>query len=320
MPIVDMPLEELRRYPGRTSAPADFDTFWDKSLREQAAVDPQVELREAKFQTPFAQCFDLYFTGVKGARIYAKYVRPVNAAAPHPAVLKFHGYTGDCGDWNELLPYAAAGMSIAAMDCRGQGGRSEDVGGVRGNTHHGHIIRGLAEMDPEKLLFRDIFLDSAQLARVVMGSDEVDADRVGAFGGSQGGALTLACASLVPQIRIAAPMYPFLCDYRRVWDMDLDVDAYAELKEYFRHFDPRHEQEQAIFGMLDYIDLQFLASRIRAQLTMFTGLMDNICPPSTQFAAYNKMVCKKNVVLYPDFGHEWLPDALDMTYQLMLAL
>src|SRR5690606_27487397 len=102
------------------------------------------------------------------------------------------------------------------------GGQSEDTGGVKGTTRDGHIVRGLDD-SPDNLLFRHIFLDAAQLAGIVMGFDEVDATRVGAFGGSQGGALTLACAALEPRIRRAAPTFPFLCDYQRVWEMDLTV-------------------------------------------------------------------------------------------------
>ena len=153
-----------------------------------------------------------------------------------------------------------------------------------------------------------------------MSFPEVDASRVGAMGGSQGGALTIACAALEPRIQRAAPMYPFLCDYRRVWEMDLATGAYSELKEYFRLFDPRHLREDAVFTTLGYIDLQFLAPRIQAETYMFTGLMDTICPPSTQFAAYNHMTCKKRVEIYPDFGHEGLPEADDLTFQFMLGL
>ena len=53
---------------------------------------------------------------------------------------------------------------------------------------------------------------------------------------------------------------------------------------------------------------------------MFTGLMDNICPPSTQFAAYNKMTAKKNVVIYPDFGHEALPHSNERIFSFMRGL
>jgi cephalosporin-C deacetylase len=319
MPIVDMPLSQLREYQGRNPRPADVDDFWDGGLAEMRAVDPKVELTPHELAAPFAECFDLYFTGVGGARVHAKYLRPRNAREPHPAVLQFHGYSGSSGDWCDKLGYVAQGFSVAALDCRGQGGLSEDVGGVRGNTLRGHIIRGLDD-SPEKLLFRQIFLDTAQLAHIVMEMPEVDESRVGATGGSQGGGLTLACAALVPRINRAAPVFPFLCDYQRVWEMDLAAGAYEELRTFFRMFDPRHEREEEIFTRLGYIDNQHLAHRIRAEVLMAVGLMDTICPPSTQFAAYNKIPSKKDLLIYPDYGHEGLPGSSDRIFEFMAAL
>ena len=309
MPLIDMPLPKLKRYRGRNPKPTDFKRYWDRALKEMRAVDPQVELVPSDFKTSVADCFDLYFTGVRKARIHAQYIRPRHCARPHPAVLQFHGYTGSAGPWCEKLNYAALGFSVAVLDCRGQGGLSEDTGGIKGTTYRGHIIRGLSD-GPDQLLFRHIFLDAAQLARIVMGLPEVDALRVGAMGGSQGGGLTLACAALEPRIRRAVPTFPFLSDYRRTWEMDLAKGAYEELQTYFRQFDPRHEREADIFYRLGYIDVQHLAPRIRARVLMGTGLMDITCPPSTQFAAYNKIRSPKAMVLYPDFGHEGLPLSL----------
>ncbi|MNE28117.1 Cephalosporin-C deacetylase [compost metagenome] len=236
---------------------------------------------------------------------------------PQPAILQFHGYTGDSGDWQDKLAYASLGFSVLALDCRGQGGSSEDTGGVKGNTHNGHIIRGLDD-HPDNLLFRHIYLDTVQLARIAFGLPGVDPQRVYAMGGSQGGALTIACAALEPRVTKLAPIYPFLCDYKRVWEMDLDKDAYQELNIYFRKFDPLHEREDEIFEKLGYIDLQYLAPRIQGEVLFFTGLMDTICPPSTQFAAYNKITSPKQLVVYPDFGHEWLPGSADRTMQFFL--
>ena len=319
MPIIDKPIEELKAYQGINPRPADMEEFWDAALEEMHALDGEVELVEADFQTATAACHDLFFTGVGGARIHAKYLRPRGVAEPHPAVVQFHGYTGSSGDWAEKLPYVSIGFSVAALDCRGQGGRSEDVGGIRGTTYRGHIIRGLDD-DPRKLLFRSIFLDTAQLARIVMAMDEVDAERVGAFGGSQGGGLTLACSALEPGIRRAAPTFPFLCDYRRVWEMDLAKAAYEELRTFFRQFDPTHEREQEIFTRLGYIDVQHLAHRIRAEILMGTGLMDEVCPPSTQFAAYNKITSDKQMIVYPDYGHEGLPGFSDRVFEFLAGL
>ena len=321
MPLTfDMPLEELRDYQGINPKPADFDLYWDAALSEMNAVDPQVEIVPDKaFQVPFATCSHLWFTGVDNARIHAKIIQPKSTPHPHPAVLQFHGYSGDCGSWTDNLGLAASGFTVAALDCRGQGGLSEDVGGVRGTTLRGHIVRGLDDAS-EKLLFRSVFLDTAQLVKIVMAMDDVDETRVGAMGGSQGGALTLACVALEPRIKRAAPMFPFLCDYLRVWQMDQAKDAYDELKDFFRHHDPQHKRENELFERLGYIDIQHLAPRIKAEVMIGTGLMDTICPPSTQFAAYNKIDSKKSMEIYPDFGHEDLPGFRDKAMQFMLGL
>lgn len=321
MPLTfDFPLEKLQTYTGINPKPADFEAFWDASLAEMHALDARVEMIPAAFQAPHAECFDLYFTGTGGARVHAKLLRPRNPAHNHPAVVQFHGYGGSAGDWNSKLGWVGAGFTVAALDCRGQAGSSEDNGGVKGNTQRGHIIRGLAEArdgEPKKLLFRQIFLDCAQLAGIVMGLPGVDPQRVAAMGGSQGGALTVACAALEPRICRAAPVFPFLSDYQRVWEMDQAKDAYAELKDFFRQFDPRHEREQEVFSALGYVDIQHLAQRIKGDILWFTGLMDTICPPSSQFAAYNKITAAKEMVIYPDFGHEDLPGHMDLTFTFL---
>lgn len=313
MAVFELPVSELYRYTGRNERPDDFDAYWDRAIAEMESLGAECTLTPARFVFPNVECFDLVFTGVGGARIHCRYARPAKREEPLPAVCMFHGYSGDCGSFSSMLHFVAAGFAVASMSCRGQGGLSEDPASVKGNTLHGHIIRGLADPNPDKLYYRNVFLDTAQLARIVMAMPEVDASRVCATGGSQGGGLTLACAALTPNLFRAAPRCPFLCDYRRVWEMDLDVDAYAELREYFRHSDPRHEREAEIFTRLGYIDNQFLAPRIQAEILMFTGLMDPICPPSTQFAAYNRITSSKRVLLYPDFFHEDYPDQDDIT-------
>jgi len=71
----------------------------------------------------------------------------------------FHDHTESARDYSAMLPYAAASYS----DCRG----SEDIGGVRGYTYHGHFIRSLTETDPERLLYRSVVLDAVQLVHIV---------------------------------------------------------------------------------------------------------------------------------------------------------
>src|SRR5687768_10024552 len=112
MPLFDLPLSELHAYQGRNPRPEDFDAYWEAGLAEMRAVEPAVELVPHPYPAAFAECFHLYFTGVGGARVHAKYLRPKGVPGPHPAVVQFHGYSGNSGDWYEKLPYVAQGFSV----------------------------------------------------------------------------------------------------------------------------------------------------------------------------------------------------------------
>jgi cephalosporin-C deacetylase len=319
MPLVDKPLHELQNYKGISPKPADFDDYWDRGLAELAKIDPQPEFIPVQpLGNVNADLFDLYFTGIGGARVYAKYLRP-RGKKSCPAILEFHGYSGDSGDWSGKMNYVGEGFVFASLDCRGQGGRSEDNLQVIGNTKEGHVIRGIDDK-PEKLLFRQIFLDTAQLARIVLAQPEVDPARVASMGGSQGGALALVCAALEPRIARCVSIFPFLSDYQRVWEMDLAKDAYQDIKAYLRRFDPLHERIGELFHKLGYIDVKNLTPRIKAEVLMAITLMDNICPPSTQYAAFNHISAKKKALVYPDFGHEGLPGFPDHAFKFLMEL
>lgn len=316
MAVVDMPLEKLQKYFGSSPCPADFDAFWDKALSQMKSIKADVEIKEADFKAPAVKCYDMFFTGAGGARVHAKLLKPAVIKTPAPALIEFHGYTGHSGEWASKLAYAASGFVVASLDARGQAGLSQDVTATFGYTYMGQIVRGVKE-GPENLYFRNVFLDTAQLAGIVMDMPEVDESRVAAKGGSQGGALTLVCAALEPRIKCAASYFPFLSDYKRVWEMDLGTQAYNEIKEYLRRIDPRHEKIEDFFNTLSYIDIQNLSKRIKADTLVFLSLRDDICPPSTQFAAFNKITAPKVGKIYPDHGHEALPGADDIAFEFI---
>jgi cephalosporin-C deacetylase len=318
MPLTfDMPFDELLTYQGSTPRPADFDEYWARALADLADQPADVEITPAEFQTPFARCSHLRFTGTGGARVHAKLLQPHQPQGP--AVLEFHGYSGDSGDWVTKLSYVALGYTVATLDMRGQAGLSVDEIPVAGWSMASYLLRGIDDK-PDNLLYRQLYLDTARLAQIVMELDGVDQNRVGATGYSQGGGLTLACAALEPRVKLAAPVYPFLSDYRRAWELDLEKAPYDEITEYFRKRDPLHQREDEIFTRLGYVDVQHLAPRVQARTVLTVSLNDRVCPPSTQFAAYNKLTCEKSYRLYPDFEHEKLPGTDDAIYSLLSTL
>jgi cephalosporin-C deacetylase len=309
----ELSYEELIAYQGTNPRPDDFDQYWDKALAELAGVDPDAQLEPATdFPLPFARAEHLYFNGTGGYRVHAKVIRPQNPSGP--AVLMFHGYGGEQPKWIDLLPYAARGFTIAALDVREQVAFRTPSQQPNSFSLRNHLVEGLDD-GPEGLLYRHVFLDTRRLADIIRGLPEVDESRVATTGWSQGGGLSLVAAALTPEIKYAASVYPFLTDYRRAWDLNLDKDPYNEITTWFRKRDPRHLREDEVFTTLGYIDLQHLAPRIQAEVTLYVGLEDETCPPSTQYAAYNKITSAKELRLYPDFGHDDLPGAMDEIYQ-----
>lgn len=314
MPTFEMSMDELRRYRGCSPLPDDFDAYWARGLADLEATGLEYTLEPADFKAPGIVCGHLWFTGIGQARIHCKFLRPAQVNEPLPGVVSYHGYTHHSGEWVNLLPFAYAGQVVLAMDVRGQGGLSQDTSTADGPSLYGQIVRGAADPDPDRLFFRNVYLDAVKATRILMAMDFVDPDRIGVFGNSQGGTLSLVAAALNPRIKLAAPIHPFLSDFRRIVEMDLNKGPYECLYLYFKKYDPLHEREDAFFNRLGYIDVQNFAGRIQARVLWQTGLMDTTCPPSTQFAIYNKLNCPKEMKISPDYAHEPIIDAFDRIF------
>lgn len=110
------------------------------------------------------------------------------------------------------------------------------------------------------------------LCRLVRELDGIDTSRVFVNGGSQGGGLGLACAALNPElIDRAAILYPFLSDFKLVWDLGADEIAYEGLRYYARWFDADEHQQDRWFRQLGYIDSKNFALMIRCPVLFGTG-------------------------------------------------
>lgn len=309
MPVLDMPLEELKKYRGTTPKPIDFDEFWDGELEKIHRFDGKYEVMRQQYAAEGIIVEELNFYAPDGSCINARITRP-DRKGKFPVVFNFHGKSGDIGPVCATFHWNALGFAAVSMNCRSQMGKSDDRGyrGLLGQT--GLIVRGLSE-GRENLYYKDVFLDIVRLVDIVKSMPYCDEKRMYARGGSQGGGLSLVCAALCPQIRAIAVDYPFLSDYKRLYEMDLMANAYYELNDYLRNFCPcEGEERERMWNTLGYIDIQNFAPRVQADTLWFTGLLDPVCPPSTQFAAYNKLTCRKEMVVYTNHGHEgqWRTD------------
>jgi cephalosporin-C deacetylase len=304
MPWYDMPLERLREYRTSTQEPDRLDDWWAARLGDarDRARPVTVAAHEPGLYAPF-EVSDVEFSGGAGERVRAWYITPADRR-PSGVVVKFIGYGGGRSVPAEHILLPALGYAVLVMDSRGQGGRwssGATADGVGTGPENSLVMtRGITT--PEEYYYTRMFTDAAlavDTARELAGPS----CPVAVSGGSQGGALALAAAALRPDVvAVCHADVPFLCDIQRAITL-APHPPYTEIPEFLA------ENVALVPQALDtlrYIDCALLARRITAATLVSVGLMDDICPPSTVYAAYNEIAAAdKEIAVYPYSGHSW---------------
>jgi len=310
MPLVDWPLPQLVAYRPPLTREPDFDSFWRETLDTASGAPLDAEIvPEEDYPVPGVRVSRAYFTGWEGARICGWWLVPPEYApgasqGKRPTMVFYHGYSGNKGQVDAYLGWALQGYCVFAVDTRGQSGESTDPKAYPGGHATGWMTAGIT--NPRDYYYRGAYVDCVRALDFVCAQPEVDTDRIGLTGGSQGGALTLAVAALDPQRRakVAMPDVPYLCHFRRAVDAAAQA-PYTEIAVYCRHW-PQREVE--VFRTLSYFDNMNLAERITCPVLMNVGLQDVICPPSTIYAAFNHLGSEtKEMKVFPYNGHEGNP-------------
>ena len=304
MPWFDLPEAQLREYRTSTPEPEDLDGFWAARLAEAAeAAAPPVLTRHAEDAYGAVRVYDVEFSGARGDRIRGWLLLPPGTAAV-PVVVTFIGYGGGRGLPVEHLVLPAIGIAALVMDTRGQGG-SWTVGATGdpgresdGPEYPGVMTRGITR--PETYYYTRLMTDAARAVDVAAALDEVDRSRIAVQGASQGGGLALAAAALRPDlVSVCHADVPFLCDLQRAVGLTGEY-PYREVANFLAQQVDLAEQA---LDTLRYVDCALLARRIRATTLMSVGLMDEICPPSTVFAAYHEIDAAKELAVHAFGGH-----------------
>jgi cephalosporin-C deacetylase len=311
MSFFDLSLDELRAYAPARVEPSDFDAFWRATLAEarQYPLDPHFAPVDFGLQTVVIE--DASFNGWGGQQIRGWFMRPRDATGPLPTMVEYLGYGGGRGFPFERLLYPSAGYAYFLMDTRGQGstwsrGDTPDLELEGGNPQiPGFMTRGILNRDT--YYYRRLITDAVRAVDAARAHPAVDSARLGVVGTSQGGGLTLAVAGLCaasvglePPLRVAVPQVPFLCHYRRAVTL-IDTLPYAEIAHFLR---VHRDQVENVFHTLSYFDGVNFAARAQARALFTTALMDDICPPSTVFAAFNAYAGPKDILVYEFNDHD----------------
>lgn len=275
-------------------AKADLESFWAESREMLDKVAPKYKLTLLKDRsTGEKNIYHVEMMSFGNTKIEGFYAVP-KAVGKYPAIAYFMGYGSD--PWYPDTN-GDPGFACFVLSVRGQGIQKAT------SAYGDWIVWGLE--NKENYYYRGAFMDLVRSIDFLVSRPEVDADKIVAEGGSQGGAFTIAACALDKRIKAAAPTVPFLSDY----------------KDYFRIVGwPRSSFEtylnanagsswDAIYDVLTYFDIKNLAPWIECPVFMAAGLQDEVCPPHTNFAAYNQIKSEKQYVIYHDQGHgtptEW---------------
>lgn len=304
MPLTDLSLADCRDYRPTLPVPADFDAFWSRTLDEArscAADKPAFTAVETGLTQ--VRTYDVTVPGFAGQPVRGWLRMPAGASEPLGCVVEFLGYGRGRGLAHENLLWASAGYAHLLMDTRGQGWSA--AGGDTSDPHQGpagvvpgFLTRGIES--PETYYYRRLFTDAVRCVDAVRARPEIDPDRIVVTGVSQGGGIALAVSGLVPGLAGVMPDVPFLCNFRRGAEIS-GRPPFTEIAEYLRL---HRDRTESVFTTLSYFDAALLATRATAPALFSIAMMDDICPPSTCFTAYNGYAGPKDVRIYAFNGHE----------------
>lgn len=302
MPFFDLSFDELQNYAPARNEPTDFDAFWQSTLAEARQHALDVQFAPIKNGLALIDSFDVTFRGFGGHPIKGWLNLPCGQNKPLACVVEFIGYGGGRGMVTDWLFWATAGYAHFIMDTRGQGsswshGDTPDRE-PEGDPHYpGFMTRGV--LNPKTYYYRRVFTDAARAVEAARTHPAVDKNRVAVTGGSQGGGITIAAAGLA-DVQAAMPDVPFLCHYRRATQL-VDTHPYAEISNFCK---VHRDKVETVFKTLSYFDGVNLAARAKAPALFSAGLMDDTCPPSTVYAAYNHYAGPKQIKVYEYNKHE----------------
>lgn len=299
----DMPLEALKVYSPSLTRASDFQEFWDIGREEMHQHSRKSTQTLVDYPARQVALYRIQYEGFRGAIIGGWYARP---KTDHriPGLVVYHGYNWNYeGGIHETVNWALHGYATFHVSVRGQQGSGQSM-----PSPHGHVAGWMTQgiLDPETYYYRAAYLDAMKAVEWLSEQSGVDPNRIGVTGGSQGGGLSLATASLSDIPRVAVANYPYLCHFRRAVDI-APAGPYGEITEFLRqNGDP--EIETQVFHTLSYMDVMNLVPWMTSPVLVSVGLVDQLTPPSTIYATYHHIgSTQKDIRPYRYFGHEVIP-------------
>lgn len=264
--------------------------FWKRTLSELAEVPMDALIEPAPEQSGREYTTSrVTLTSWGGIRIRGWYSVP-NDGRRFSAVMAVPGYSG-----SKPIPVhlVQQGYAVLTLYPRGQGeSRAEwELEEATKLTYH--------LTDRDRYYYRGGYADCIKGIDFLTSREEIDGERIGMWGRSQGGGLTLVTASLDRRLKAAVAEEPFLCNYPVAIEVG-KKKPYVELSEYLSD---HPSDREAAMATLAYFDPLSLVEWITCPVLVNIGMEDETCPFQTIMPVFEKIPRQKALMIYPDLGH-----------------
>ena len=285
-----MPRVVSEDYVCKVEKPGDFDEFWDDVLAQAAGIPLNVEvLRDPLRSSDEIETYQVFYDSLDHVRVAGWYCLPKNRSGRLPAMLFLPGYQSDPAVPKE---WARRGYATLTAAPRGK---------LRSN---GQFNPGYPNLlthnitDRNTYSYRGFYVDAWRGIDFLLGRFEIDPDRIGVAGSSQGGGLTITTAAMRQEVRAASAGAPYLCGYMDAIELS-HTYPYHEINDYLRlHPESREDVENT----LAYFDGISFADKVTCPIIVNIGLQDNVCPPETGYSLF-RSIGSPDKKLYPYDGH-----------------
>ncbi len=277
------------------SDPSDFDAFWSNTLEQARSIslDPVYELLSDRC-TDKVNVYQVSFNNIKsGSRTYGILCIP-KKEGKYPALLRVPGagvrpYPGD-------IYTAEKGAITLEIGIHGVPVNMEQpvydilaTGPLDGYQYQNDNSR-------DKNYYRKVFVGALRAVDLIYSLPEFNCKDLGVTGSSQGGALSMVTAALDKRVSFYAAIHPAMCDHKA----HLSKRA-GGWPHYFYYFTPTNDQ----IATSDYYDMVNFAKRITVPGWFSWGYNDDVCPPTSIYAAYNSVSAPKEFHPYLQTAHYW---------------
>ena len=277
-------------YVSKVRKPFDFDDYWNGVLEQASTVplEPEVVLDPLRSSAD-TEVYEVFYNSLDWVRIAGWYCLPWERQGPLPAILQLPGYLMEPPIPKNWSRKGYAAFSVAPR------------GKLRSNRQFNPGYPGLltySMTDRNTYSYRGFYVDAWRAVDFLLSRDEVDQEHIGVTGNSQGGGLTITTAAIRPEVVAASAGAPYLCGFMDAIELT-HTYPYQEINDFLRlHPERRPEVEET----LTYFDGINFADKIHCPIIVNIGLQDNVCPPETGYALYDR-IGSSDKKLYPYDGH-----------------